>query len=1243
MNLELKNSGQALNKAYLAQNPYVNEINLFKNHYSNLLKSIKSTDSEETLKDYINDFLKNTYYKEKFFTKENVNNIDLVILNGNSVDDTIGVIIETKALKNVSEMISETDLNKKAFQELIQYYLEERITNSNIEIKHLIITNSIEWFIFNASEFERIFYQNNQLRKNFTDWHTKQLPSKNKDWFYSNIAKSFIENSDETIICTHFSLPNLADFEYLSDLKLVELYKIFSPEHLLKLPFQNDSNTLNQDFYNELLHIIGLCETKDNAKTIERLPENDRNEGSWIENVISIIENDAILDNLENAEQFGETKEEQIFSIALELCITWVNRIIFLKLLESQLLNYNDNEPEYKFLNSEKIKDFELLKELFFEVLALNTNERKDYLNEKYKNIPYLNSSLFEMTQLEKTAVKINHLKHHSELAIFGQTVLKDENEKCKTGSLPVLKYLLDFLDSYNFANDKKVEIQEKNKTLINSSVLGLIFEKLNGYKEGSFYTPGYITMYICRETIRNTVIQKFNSTYNWNCITINHLYNHINNIDLSQANTVFNSIRICDPAVGSGHFLVSALNELIAIKSELGILIDTNGQTLRNTYCEVENDELYTTHFNELFVYNFKDKESQRIQEVIFNEKRTLIENCLFGVDINPKSVQICRLRLWIELLKNAYYIPAGKGQTRSLQTLPNIDINIKSGNSLVSHFLLNGKGKSRMLPQKMQLAANKYKKAVSDYKNASIKFQKQQAEKQIRELKSEISRYVNPTDKDYIEIGKISTEIDTHPIFFSKDEKTQWDLKIIRLTKELAEAQKRYNEKKRTIYGNAFEWRFEFPEVLDNDGNFIGFDAIIGNPPYFSLAGSKQNTYYSENYKTFAKGTDIYCLFIEKVLELLKENGSISFIVSNKWLTAKYGENTRNYLVQNSQNLSVLNFNKYKIFEKATVDTTIISATKNLKGQKSIRIANYQDLKLNKIENLYKHKIEFQYFEPKISELWNTLGLMFQPIKEKIETNSVKLSELKNIQFFRGITTGYNEAFIIDKITKNVLIQENPKCAEIIKPLIRGRDIQKYSIQFQDLWIINTHNGSKKEKINRIILGKKYDNILQYLKKYKQHLDVRQDVGDEWYNLRNCTYLTMFETPKIVFTKASKQQAFSLDTNNYYLLNTSYFIAGENLKFLLGILNSKLINFAFKKFYQSGGIDGEISLQAVENFPIKFSTQIQNEIEFLVNKIIEMKNENTNTEKLENQIDKLVYKLYNLTKEEIKIIENE
>ncbi|MDO9340292.1 MAG: class I SAM-dependent DNA methyltransferase, partial [Bacteroidales bacterium] len=604
--------------------------------------------------------------------------------------------------------------------------MRERIKGNNLEVKNLIITNIFEWFIFNANDFERLFTSDKNLVKQFTDFEERRLSGLNTDFFYKNIAEPFVENLESQISVTHF---DIRDFETIiknndkqDDNKLIALYKIFSPEHLLKLPFANDSNNLDKTFYNELLHIIGLEETKEGSKKlIGRKKTEKRNQASLIENVITILKSEDCLSQLPKRSDFGKDSEEQLFNVALELGITWINRILFLKLLEGQLVRYNNGDKAFRFLNTERVHDYDELNKLFFQVLAVKDGDRNEKIKEKFGNIPYLNSSLFEPNDLEHKTIRISNLDDHFKLPVLSNSVLKDKTGKKLTGEIDPIQYLFEFLDSYDFSSEGSEDIQEENKTLINASVLGLIFEKINGYKDGSFFTPGFITMYMCHETIRRAVVQKFNEAKGWTCETINSVYNKIE--DIEEANKIINSLRICDPAVGSGHFLVSALNEIIAIKSELKILTDREGKKLKEYIIEVINDELITTdEQSKLFEYNPKSKESQRVQEALFQEKQKIIESCLFGVDINPNSVKICRLRLWIELLKNAYYKPGTRNA--ELETLPNIDINIKCGNSLISRYPLDADIKTALKSSKWNV--DNYREAVMTYRNAQSKDEK-------------------------------------------------------------------------------------------------------------------------------------------------------------------------------------------------------------------------------------------------------------------------------------------------------------------------------------------------------------------------------------------------------------------------------------------------------------------------------------------------------------------------------------
>ena len=488
-----------------------------------------------------------------------------------------------------------------------------------------------------------------------------------------------------------------------------------------------------------------------------------------------------------------------------------------------------------------------------------------------------------------------------------------------------------------------------------------MIFEKINGYKDGSFFTPGFITMYMSKEAIRKSVIQKFNDVKKWACTSFEDLYNAIE--DSAEANAIINSIKICDPAVGSGHFLVSALNELIAVKAELKLLQDKTGKRLKEYNVEVLNDELIISDEDGQIVdYNPKNSESQRVQETLFNEKQTIIENCLFGVDINPNSVKICRLRLWIELLKNAYYKADGE-----LETLPNIDINIKCGNSLISRFDLDIDLKDAL--KKSKLNISQYKSAVQSYRTARSKEEKWEMEKLINEVKT-----------------GFRTEIFYHDPKAKKLENLRVELKMLELPQTLlgeSASEKRDRNKKREkqkvkfdklnaeieeiksnkIYENAFEWRFEFPEVLSDIGEFVGFDLIIGNPPYGVAIKDKKER--SKLTATLGKVPDyeIYYMFINRSKQLLSKNYYLSLIIPNTVLFNVYAKDYRLALLANYDMQEILDCTNFKVFDDATVNNIIISfknCAGNQVGYKSTSgIDNFYDL-INQ-ESSYLETSEF------------------------------------------------------------------------------------------------------------------------------------------------------------------------------------------------------------------------------------------------------------------------------------------
>src|SRR5690554_5019125 len=930
MELQILKPRKALNKAFLKVKPNRAEIESFKTNLFQLLDRTNDTSSEEFHKNIVIEFLKKTYYDPNHFinTKDKT---DLVIHNGAKPTSSVGVIVEAKKPTNKSEMVTTEKLNTKAFQELVLYYLRERITHKNLEIKHLVITNINEWFIFEATTFDRLFAQNKNLVKQFNDFEGGRLADTKTDFFYKQIAEPFIAGITTEIEFTHFNLQDyqkpLRNDNKADDNKLIALFKLLSPEHLLKLPFTNDSNSLDKRFYGELLHIIGLTETKNGSKKlIERNKVGERNTGSFLENAIIQLDSLDKISRLDRPSQFGNSQPERLFNIALELTITWLNRILFLKLLEAQLITYHKGDKSYSFLNLDKIKNYDDLNSLFFQVLAKKYEERNPDVKELFQKVPYLNSSLFEPTDIEHSTLFISNLKDDKTIPIISSTVLKNDQGKKRTGKLSTLEYLFEFLNAYDFSSEGSEEIQEDNKTLINASVLGLIFEKINGYKDGSFFTPGFITMYMCRETIRKAVVQKFNETKNWECTDIDSLYDKIE--DRKEANKIINDLKICDPAVGSGHFLVSAFNEMIAVKNDLKILQDRDGKRLKEYQVEVVNDELIVTdEEGELFDYNPASKESQRIQETLFHEKQTIIENCLFGVDINPNSVKICRLRLWIELLKNAYY----KNPTE-LETLPNIDINIKCGNSLVSRFSLDADLNKALRNSKWTIDG--YRIAVATYRNAENKEQKREMEKLIADIKSGFRSEIALNDPKMKRLRKLSGELyqmaNQQQLFeMSKKEKAAWNKRVAKLTEDTKRLETEIEGiKSNKIFENAFEWRFEFPEVLNDEGDFVGFDVVIANPPYIRQEEfTPFKSYLKNNYPIFNSTADIYVYFAYLGFCILKSNGNFAYIIPNKWMRAGYGRELRQFLKQKEIN-SIIDFGDLPVFQEATTYPCILQA---------------------------------------------------------------------------------------------------------------------------------------------------------------------------------------------------------------------------------------------------------------------------------------------------------------------------
>ncbi|ECL3822820.1 class I SAM-dependent DNA methyltransferase [Campylobacter jejuni] len=1244
MHFTLLNEKDFFNPYYRKKQIMQNEFDIFNKALMQYLERLESSQSEN--EDYLvanalSPFLTMLNFKTHIKTKQKgKSEIDLSISKDEFSKD-LEVLIEAKK-PNSKEFITHTKVNSKALHETILYYFRNR--EYSFSLKFIIITDFYKFYIFKISEFEELFYKNPSFKKLFEEFcNPNSLFKGNTEEFYKEVAK-LIENSKENLKGFLIDLTFLKDKQKSNFKNLASIYKTFHRDFLLNEFNPNDANSLNNAFYKELLYILGLCESKQNSKLIIAKSEESKEEQGTFYTAIN-----------------SKLKEEN-FETILKLLILWLNRILFLKLIESNLVRFNDDK-NLKFLNFKKIPDFDKLSELFFEVLAKEKSTRK---KSEFAYLPYLNSSLFEKQSIENT-LEISSLSNDLKLFYYKNTVLKDDKCKAKKGQVGLLEYLFEFLDSFDFGSDEQSEILSQ-KELISSSVLGNVFEKLNGYKEGSFYTPSFITSYMCKESITKVVLDKFNAQFDLDAKNINELRKSLRKEDKKAQKELLNSIKICDPAVGSGHFLVSALNVMLSIYDELNLFDE-------EFYLEVQNDEiLITGRKGEFIEYKRpstpKDK-AHLIQQELFHTKKDIIENNLFGVDINPNSCEITKLRLWIELLKHSFYQSFDDENYHDLKTLPNIDINIKCGNSLVSYFET---GKSLSHYPNIKERINKYKRIVKDYKEGFYT-DKSHINQEIKNLKisfknfcfadkfkKEMKGFNDKCEKYSKKYGNFLAINDENLKFFVSANLTLFDFDEKEATKEFANLKKEYDNIFNLESNHPFEWRFEFPEILDDDGNFKGFDLIIGNPPYIRQEELKElKPHLAKNYKVYKGTSDIYTYFYELGFNVLKENGILSFITSNKYTRAGYGEALREFLLKNTCILKYIDLNGIKVFDSATVDTSILSFEKI-----KIKENTFKYLSLNN-ELLKNYDFEISAIKEFLNISQNSLSKesfafndeSTNALKTKIEKLGTPLKDWHGLNINYGIKTGLNEAFIITTEKKDEILanckdeDEKERTAKLIRKMLRGRDIKRYSYEWAGLWVINTHNGYKSkngEKIKAINI-EHYPSLKKHFDEFYLQLEKRSDKGLTPYNLRNCAYIEEFEKEKIVYPETTQGAYFVYDNKGIFLEKTAFFIVCENLKYLLGLLSSNLITYYYKNFSQGCklGIKGyQYNKHALENLPLpkinSKNEKLANELISLVDEILKAKKQdkNANTQELENKINSLVYKLYNLTEEEIKIIEN-
>ncbi|HFP7755978.1 TPA: Eco57I restriction-modification methylase domain-containing protein, partial [Campylobacter coli] len=1071
-------------------NPYYRKKPILEAELNEFIKALKDykTSLENNLKNNedslvanaLSKFFENLHFECEIKSMHQGNSgIDLALKK----DKQIQVIIEAK-LPHSKEFFSQSKPNCKALHECILYYLRERKA-LNSSLKHIIITDFYRFYIFKADLFEELFNKNKYFKEAFENFESKNSLFKgNTDEFYKECEKllsseKYLDSitrkdlfDEPSLKGVFIDLKPILEQEKPSFSKLKPVFKIFHKDFLLSEFNPNDANLLNNAFYKELLYILGLCESKQNSKLIiAKSQESEEEQGTFYTAINSKL-------------------KEENFETILKLLILWLNRILFLKLIESNLVRFNDDK-NLKFLNFKKIPDFDKLSELFFEVLAKEKSTRK---KSEFAYLPYLNSSLFEKQSIENT-LEISSLSNDLKLFYYKNTVLKDDKCKAKKGQVGLLEYLFEFLDSFDFGSDDEQSEILSQKELISSSVLGNVFEKLNGYKEGSFYTPSFITSYMCKESITKVVLDKFNAQFDLDAKDISELRKSLRKEDKKAQKELLNSIKICDPAVGSGHFLVSALNVMLSIYDELNLFDE-------EFYLEVQNDEiLITGRKGEFIEYKRpstpKDK-AHLIQQELFHTKKDIIENNLFGVDINPNSCEITKLRLWIELLKHSFYQSFDDENYHDLKTLPNIDINIKCGNSLVSYFET---GKSLSHYPNIKERMSKYKRIVKDYKEGFYT-DKNLIAKEIKNLQESFKNFclkdkfnkeikqltngANEYSKKYGDFLADEHHDEKFKSFFSKN-MFEFSFDEKEATKEFANLKKEYDNIFNLESNHPFEWRFEFPEILDDDGNFKGFDLIIGNPPYIKENDNKDLFINTKKLRTYQGKMDIWYHFVGRGFDILKNNGYLAFIATNNWVTNSGAKKLRNIVLEESQILSLVDFSSFMVFDSASIQTMImqfqkIKPPKNYEfhfAKITTQTPIYEDvINLLKNEKTQNNEILSINLTPKkfIDKTLNFTKSDYEELFNKIQKYGKFYLEESEVA--QGIVPAIDEAFVIKD--KNVF-SKNEQC--FIKEYYTGLSGKFYS-SFTDKYLIYLSNKNYSGNLDDL------PNLKQHFQKYKEIL---------------------------------------------------------------------------------------------------------------------------------------------------------
>lgn len=824
------------------------------------------------------------------------------------------------------------------------------------------------------------------------------------------------------------------------------------------------------------------------------------------------------------------------------------------------------------------------LRKLFFEGLNEKDDLSFDMPDGSTCYMPFLNGGLFERDETDKNTEGLilpGKLFHNADYKEVPEDKYDRENKRG----------FLDFLDAFNFTIHE--DSPGDHTIAVDPEMLGHIFENLleDNKEKGAYYTPKPIVHYMCQESI----IEYLNTKLAGNDELRSHIESLIKDQETGEVDHFFEvilkalkEVRVCDPAIGSGAFPMGILQEIY--------------QTVETIYYASPDSVIATWELNNA------DWNPAAI-------KKQIIQHSIYGVDIEQGAVDIAQLRFWLSLIVDE----------NEPTPLPNLEYKIRTGNSLLSSISFNGEAEPIEIDWEI------------DASSGGLWGQDELEKKQeiLQEIHEKQDHFFNSEEIDKESLGleirnlKIDLLINQLQLMINTQGLEEKPKGNGRRYKERVETYLQTQEWNQTIEKlnrlkkqpdapfNHFEWKLDFPEVLNPviAGDNAGFDVVIGNPPYRQLqtdGGFLADLYEDKGFETFERTGDIYSLFYEKGFELLKQDGVHTFITSNKWMRAGYGESLREYLSkQNPKQIIDLGPD---VFDNATVDTNILIARKGEHGDQLFGIAVDSQTEIKRLS-----KSQLMPLKNVDGNAWKILSEVGLKIENRIKEKGKPLSEW-DLNIYRGLLTGYNTAFIIDTEKRDELVNNDESSRNIVKPLIRGRNTERYKVKWNGKYVIKTF-PSLEIDIDEYPAVRDY--LLEFMPRVKQtgekYIDedgnkkkTRKKTSHKWFETQDAIgYHQEFTKPKIVWKRIGSVMRFSYLEEEMYCLDSTCIATGEKIKYLVALLNSKLCLYQlFKTSPQTGTGDQIISVQALNPLEVYYpNDEEQKNFETLVDYILHLK----------------------------------